>query len=502
MGVFLKKADVQSEPGPLGGLCRVGGGLATVLGVVAVFAAMVLLVNNQIKLRMNEVLVRHGEDDPKFSRIDRIYQDVKGQAELLAVEMADLDPSAPETREWLRQKLVETRETHKEVVAAVFACEDRDLMLLVQWRDGQPVFFDGSGYRRRGWYRDTIAAGHGAWHEPFLGDFIRDPIAVYAVPFGKDPDGRPMGVFCLDISLAFMGNIFVSRFQMFFIVSGILGFALMLAIAFPYVRKMSGERMRLVAEHRQAEKDMSMAKLIQANALPSTFPPYPALTGVIDIHALMRPAREVGGDFYDFYFAAPNKLALVIADVSGKGIPAALFMMRAKATLQSYLKAGIEIVEAVEKTNHRLARLNEANMFVTAWVGIVDLAGGELEYVNAGHNPPLLKRTDGSVAFLTERGGLPLATMDGMPYRKQTLSIKPGDGLVLYTDGVTEAMDGSQTLYGNDRLFQVVRGLFGTHDACGIANGVLKDVDAFACGTEQADDITILAFKLVGKSGH
>ena len=251
-------------------------------------------------------------------------------------------------------------------------------------------------------------------------------------------------------------------------------------------------------ETMRIEKDMAMAKAIQTNSLPSVFPPYPALTDVIDIHALMRPAREVGGDFYDFYFVDSRRLALVIADVSGKGVSAALFMMRAKATIQSFLKAGLGIVEAVAKTNHRLARGNDANMFVTAWIGIVDLRSGEMEYVNAGHNPPLVKRADGSVEYLRVKGGPPLAVADGYAFHSHKLVLSRGDGIVLYTDGVTEAANGELTLFGEQRLVRSIEGALGSHDAGELISRVLKDVESFAAGAEQADDITLLAFKLVG----
>lgn len=250
-------------------------------------------------------------------------------------------------------------------------------------------------------------------------------------------------------------------------------------------------------EDGRREKDMAMAKSIQTNALPSRFPPYPNLVDQIDIFARMITAREVGGDFYDFYFAGSKKLVLVIADVSGKGIPAALFMMRAKATIQSYLKSGLGIVEAVEKVNHRLTVNNDANMFVTAWIGVIDLATGEVEYVNAGHNPPLVKRADGSIEYLTAKSGPPLAVMDGVEFRRQSLLLEPGDGLLLYTDGVTEATNRANALYGEDRLLQTMRELLGVRDARPLIDGILKSVSAFADGSEQADDITLLGFNLV-----
>ena len=250
------------------------------------------------------------------------------------------------------------------------------------------------------------------------------------------------------------------------------------------------------AEHR-ADAEMAMAKSIQTNSLPSRFPPYPNLVGKIDIFARMITAKEVGGDFYDFYFVGPEKLALVMADVSGKGVPAALFMMRAKATIQSYLKSERGIVEAVDNANRWLATENDANMFVTAWIGIVNLATGDLEYVNAGHNPPLVKRANRQVEYLTPRSGPPLAVLDEVNYKRQTLSLKPGDGLLLYTAGVTEATNADGTLYGEDRLLRTMRGLLGSQDAVALIGGILKDIEQFVGGAEQADDITMLGFKLV-----
>ena len=280
---------------------------------------------------------------------------------------------------------------------------------------------------------------------------------------------------------------------------------LIVFFVFGYVIGHMTSQSRRIAELRalddeRREKDLAMAKSIQTNALPSRFPPYPNLADKIDIFARMITAKEVGGDFYDFYFAGSGKLALVIADVSGKGIPAALFMMRAKATIQSHLKSGLGIVEAVVKANHRLTANNDANMFVTAWIGIVDLATGALEYVNAGHNPPLVRRADGSVAYLTEKSGPPLAVMDGIEYRRQSLTLAPGDGLLLYTDGVTEALNPAQELYGEDRLIGTLRGTPGSSGAEAVLQGVIDSVRAFAAGAEQADDITLLGFKVGGRT--
>ena len=251
------------------------------------------------------------------------------------------------------------------------------------------------------------------------------------------------------------------------------------------------------AEHR-ADAELAMAKSIQTNVLPSHFPPYPNLKDRIDIFARMITAKEVGGDFYDFFFAGRDKLALVIADVSGKGVPAALFMMRAKTTVQGLLKGGMAVGEAMRMANDRLADANDANMFVTAWVGVVDLATGMLEYVNAGHNPPVLKRADGTVSFLAEKSGPPLAAMGGIGYRTKTVRLGIRDGIILYTDGVTEAVNPEMELYGDDRLRETVKGLVGVRDAQAMLAGVVDSVRSFANGAEQSDDITLLAFKLVG----
>ena len=158
----------------------------------------------------------------------------------------------------------------------------------------------------------------------------------------------------------------------------------------------------------------------------------------------------------------------------------------------------MDVVEAIGTANDRLAESNDANLFVTAWVGVVDLATGRVDYVNAGHNPPLVKRTDGSVEYLRAKSGPPLAAIGGVTYRRQSLTLAPGDGIVLYTDGVTEATNKSLELYGEDRLRTALLGLIGAKDARDVLAGIQKDVDAFAAGTEQADDITLLALKLIG----
>ena len=262
--------------------------------------------------------------------------------------------------------------------------------------------------------------------------------------------------------------------------------------------KLANEALAQIHMLEDERREMDMAKSIQASVLPCLFPPYPEMADRVDIFARMRTARSVGGDFYDFYFVGPGRMALVIADVSGKGVPAAMFMMRAKTTLQTLLKGGGDIAAIMKEANSRLCQGNEADMFVTAWVGIVDLANGKIEYVNAGHNPPIVRRFDGAFDYLREKHGPPLAVMDGISYRKGLIDLSLGEGVFLYTDGVTEATNPQLELYGEDRLVGSFRAAKSVRTSQELCVDLFADLDRFADGAEQADDITMLAFKMNG----
>ena len=199
------------------------------------------------------------------------------------------------------------------------------------------------------------------------------------------------------------------------------------------------------------DKELALARAIQASALPSVFPPYPARTE-FDIWAGMRPAKEVGGDFYDFYMLGDNKLGFLVADVSGKGIPAAMFMMTAKTLIKSLAETGMPVEQVMTEANEHLCAENSAGMFVTAWMGILNLETGLVTFANAGHNPPLLRKGTGGFEYLRSRAGLVLAAMEGIAYRRNEVQLEPGDVIYLYTDGVTEATNGQQELYGEERL--------------------------------------------------
>ena len=255
-------------------------------------------------------------------------------------------------------------------------------------------------------------------------------------------------------------------------------------------------------------KEMGMAADIQENALPRTFPPFPEEKR-IDIFADMRPAKDIGGDFYDFYFSNPHSITFLVADVSGKGVPAALFMMRAKATIKGIAQTGKPLADVVYEANEALSNDNDANMFVTAWIGDIDLETGVVTYVNAGHNPPIIlsgkKEEDGSRAkYLRSKPGLVLGAMAGMKYKSQTVTLEPGDALYLYTDGITEQHDQKKELFGEERLLRTLNEMLanGTPLFSGprslVVGTVLGCVHAHSLGVEQADDRTQLVLRYNG----
>ncbi len=248
----------------------------------------------------------------------------------------------------------------------------------------------------------------------------------------------------------------------------------------------------IAAAAARIDKELEFAKAIQYSSLPSVFPAYPNRKE-FDLYASMYTAKEVGGDFYDFYLLNENELIFSVSDVSGKGIPAAMFMMRAKALIKNHIESGLDLSEAFIHANDNLCENNAAEMFVTSWLGKLNLKTGLLTYVNAGHNPPLIRR-DGKYEYLKGRAGFVLAGMEGVKYRTQEIQLRPGDAVFLYTDGVTEAHDIDSTLYGEDRLIKVVNEK-AEMSAVDICTAVKSDVDAFVGEAEQFDDITMLCMR-------
>ena len=255
----------------------------------------------------------------------------------------------------------------------------------------------------------------------------------------------------------------------------------------------------IVEAETRMDTELDTAKAIQESAMPGIFPPFPNILK-FDIYAMMHAARHVGGDFYDFFLvgddsdAEEGKLAFVVADVSGKGIPGALLMMKAKAQIRNYVGSGMELGEAMEEVNRQLLDGNDEGMFVTAWVGILDYGSGHVEYVNAGHNPPLLWQRDGGWRWMRKRSG-PMLGVFEVPYTAHSLECKAGDTFLLYTDGVTEAFDVDEQLYGEERLLEVAEEGYRLHPR-ELLVSVRDDVARHAAGAEQSDDITILTLEV------
>ncbi len=262
-----------------------------------------------------------------------------------------------------------------------------------------------------------------------------------------------------------------------------------------YVRtitKVTGEKERLGAE-------LDIASQIQEGMLPSIFPAFPERKE-FDIYATMHTAKEVGGDFYDFFLIDDDHLAMVMADVSGKGVPAALFMMASKILINNF--SAIDCTSPahiLETVNHHICLNNPAEMFVTAWLGILELSTGTLRAANAGHEYPAILRKGGQFQLFQDRHGFVLGGMDGMRYHEYELQLRPGDAIFLYTDGVTEATDQANTLFGTDRLLTALNRAEDA-DPEAVLETVKEDIDAFVGDAPQFDDITMLCLRYVGDS--
>ncbi len=249
------------------------------------------------------------------------------------------------------------------------------------------------------------------------------------------------------------------------------------------------------AEKERLSAELDVATQIQANMLPRIFPPYhnhPEL----ELFATMSPAKEVGGDFYDFFMIDDEHFAIIVGDVSGKGVPAALFMVIAKTLIKNVTMQGKSPAQIFEIVNNQLCEGNDAGLFVTCWLGILTLKTGELVFANAGHTSPVIKQGD-SATFLSTKPNLMLAGMEGMTYQNHTTTISRGDRLFVYTDGITEATNENKELYGEERLLNALKSVKSL-SAKEILKEVRKDIDAFVGSAPQFDDITMLECSLKG----
>ena len=255
------------------------------------------------------------------------------------------------------------------------------------------------------------------------------------------------------------------------------------------LRKVTAERERVGAE-------LNVATQIQADMLPSLFPAFPSRHD-FDIYATMTPAKEVGGDFYDFFLVDDTHLAMVIADVSGKGVPAALFMVIAKTLIKNRALVGGTPAQILADVNNQLCEGNAAQLFVTVWIGILDLTTGKGIAANAGHEHPTLRRAGGAFELVEYRHSPAVATMEGLRFREHEFEMRPGDTLFVYTDGVPEATDATPELFGNERMLKALNGAK-DRPLKDLLHAVKADIDAFVAGAPQFDDITMLAMTYYG----
>jgi sigma-B regulation protein RsbU (phosphoserine phosphatase) len=246
-------------------------------------------------------------------------------------------------------------------------------------------------------------------------------------------------------------------------------------------------------EKKRISTELSIAGKIQASLLPDAFFAFPN-RNEFDIFAKMIPAREVGGDFYDFFLIDKDNLAVVIADVSGKGIPASLFMVNAKSLINN-LSSGKSPKEVYELVNKKLCKNNDACLFVTAIFGVYNIPTGRFAFVNAGHNPPLIKKRNGSFEYIKTGPQIVLAIMNDTQYREDQIILEKGDTLFFYTDGVTEAMNAGKELFGEDRLNAALNN-YRSSSPNDLIYNIKNEVDNFACGAEQSDDIAMLALHI------
>ncbi|MDY6386333.1 MAG: SpoIIE family protein phosphatase [Fibrobacter sp.] len=248
---------------------------------------------------------------------------------------------------------------------------------------------------------------------------------------------------------------------------------------------------------KRIERELDLARNIQLSMLPGSEHDENSDDDRHELAPFLLPAKEVGGDFYDFFKIDNDHLCVVIGDVSGKGVAAALFMMVARIILRTTTKNLKSIVDAFNRTNFALAKRNKLNMFVTVWAGIIDLRTGHIDFASAGHNPPAIRHRDGSVEFIKSKAGLVMAAMEETIYKPQTYDLKQGDTLFLYTDGVTEATNSNNVLFGDNRLLATLKmgGERSTADTCTL---VKKEIDNFVQDAPQFDDITMLAIKFNG----
>ena len=305
-------------------------------------------------------------------------------------------------------------------------------------------------------------------------------------------DGKPVALVSVDLSMSYVDKMVnqvvrgISLMTLVVVLLGLVGYYFFVSrfIVSPAERQIQAEEDRIHAE-------LNVARKIQADALPSVFPAFPGHTD-FDIYALMEPAREVGGDFYDFFLVDETHLAVVIGDVSDKGVPAALFMMTTKTLVKARASRGGTPAEILRDVNDQLCVGNQSGMFVTVYFAIIDLATGECHSANAGHEHPVLRRKGERFELVKYAHDPMLGLMPGLDYSDRSFRLSSGDTLLVYTDGVPEAKNSGGQMYGVSRMTDALNRAHGG-DPAGLLGDLLADVRAFVGKSPQFDDITLLA---------
>ena len=256
---------------------------------------------------------------------------------------------------------------------------------------------------------------------------------------------------------------------------------------------------RVTAEKERIGAELEMASKIQQSQLPRLFPPFPDRKE-FSLYASMTPAKEVGGDFYDFFMIDHDHIGFVMADVSGKGVPAALLMMVSRVLIKSGLQNGNSVSEALEHVNNQLCEGNDEGFFVTMWVAVLEISTGKGIVANAGHEHPAVRKADGSYELIIYRHSMPVGTMEGLKFRQHEFQMNPGDSFFVYTDGVAEATNADNELYGTERMLAALNSEPEALPEKTLTN-VMDDINRFVDGAEQFDDITMLCLRYYGADG-
>ena len=352
----------------------------------------------------------------------------------------------------------------------------------------QKIDFD---YTQRSWYSQALS-GNGFWSEPYLSKYYVDLMCTYSQPV-RDAKGNTIAVLGADVPMREVSALATGLYKGLqsslipLILMHILG---LFALAFIIQRSIKSIRhlQTVRDEKNRIEDELNIARGIQQTMLPKTFPPYPDRDD-IDVFAMLTPAREVGGDFYDFLIR-DEKLFFCIGDVSGKGVPAALLMAVASSTFRTLSSRESLPNDIMTAMNETLAKENEYNMFITLFIGVLDIPSGMLKYCNAGHKAPILVKTNGQQELEID-ANLPVGVFSDFQYTMQEVAIEPQTTVFMYTDGLTEAEDANKKLFGIERIFDTIK----DKQPRVLINDMDSAVHAFVGDTEQSDDLTMLAIQ-------